>query len=112
MGLKGLFGAVLDTIEGKYVDDATGVPRIIIDIVTQLEASGLGTKSIFHAAGNVGNIKRLQKLYQEAKYEEIEVFQEPTHDLCSLLVYYLQRLPEPLCTLLLYSDFLDTHRMY
>ena len=105
-----MFGSVLDTIDPKYIDDATGIPRMIQDIFRQLENSGLSTKSLFHAPGNMKRIKELQRLYESASYDQIQVFEEHPHDLCALVIQYLQRLPEPLCTLLLYADFVEVHQ--
>lgn len=106
----GLFGGVLDTIDAVYVDDSTGIPKIVHEIFTQIEQSGITTRNIFHATGNVENIKRLELLYNQGKSHEINLYEENTHDLCGLVLHYLQRLPEPLCTLLLYSDFLTVHK--
>jgi len=60
-------------------------------------------------SGSVTRIKKLHYLYEGAKYDEIILSEEDTHDLCALVIHYLQSLPEPLCTLLLYQDFLDIH---
>jgi len=98
-------------MEAKYIDNSTGIPRVIEDIFKELEMR-ISTQNIFYMSGSVTRIKKLHYLYEEAKYDEINLSEEDTHDLCALVIHYLQRLPEPLCTLLLYQDFLDIHSKY
>lgn len=108
----GLFGAVLDTIDPKYIDNNTGVPIIVESIFSQIEKSGITTHNIFHSTGDISNIKRLEVIFSSGRTEDLQLYEEHTHDLCGLVLHYLQRLPEPLCTLFLYSDFLEYHSLY
>ena len=108
--MVGLFGGVLDTVEEKYINESTGVPHLIHDVFARIETSGLSTKSIFHAAGHLSRIKELQHIYERGEHIMVDTSAENIHDLCAVVIQYYQRLPEPLCTLLLYSDFIDGHQ--
>ncbi|KAM4711973.1 rho GTPase-activating protein 8-like isoform 1-T1 [Anableps anableps] len=98
------FGVSLQYIREK--NRGAIVPPVMVQTVAYLKEKGLRTEGIFRRSVCVQIIKDVQKLYNQGKPVNFDLYQD-VHVPAVILKTFLRDLPEPLLTFRVYSQVLE-----
>ncbi|XP_054878052.1 rho GTPase-activating protein 8-like isoform X1 [Poeciliopsis prolifica] len=98
------FGVSLQYIREKNREAI--VPPVMAQTVAYLKEKGLRTEGIFRRSVRVQIIKEVQKLYNQGKPVNFDLYQD-VHVAAVILKTFLRELPEPLLTFRVYGQVLE-----
>ncbi|XP_076966184.1 rho GTPase-activating protein 29-like [Callospermophilus lateralis] len=98
-----LFGAELSCVAKKEPD---GIPFIIKMCASEIERTALSLQGIYRVSGNKAKIAILCRALESGRHL-VDLSEFSSHDICEVLKFYLQKLPEPLVLFQWYQEFMQ-----
>uniref|UniRef100_UPI004038529A rho GTPase-activating protein 29-like n=1 Tax=Callospermophilus lateralis TaxID=76772 RepID=UPI004038529A len=98
-----LFGAELSCVAKKEPD---GIPFIIKMCTSEIERTALSLQGIYRVSGNKAKIAILCRALESGRHL-VDLCEFSSHDICEVLKFYLQKLPEPLVLFQWYQEFMQ-----
>ncbi|XP_076718680.1 rho GTPase-activating protein 29-like [Callospermophilus lateralis] len=98
-----LFGAELSCVAKKEPD---GIPFIIKMCTSEIERTALSLQGIYRVSGNKAKIAILCRALESGRHL-VDLSEFSSHDICEVLKFYLQKLPEPLVLFQWYQEFMQ-----
>ncbi|XP_077883896.1 rho GTPase-activating protein 29-like [Ictidomys tridecemlineatus] len=102
-GKMHLFGAELSCVAKKEPD---GIPFIIKMCTLEIEKTALCLQGIYRVSGNKAKIAILCQALENGRHL-VDLTEFSSHDICEVLKFYLQQLPEPLVLFQWYQEFME-----
>ncbi|XP_077883459.1 rho GTPase-activating protein 29-like [Ictidomys tridecemlineatus] len=102
-GKMHLFGEELSCVAKKEPD---GIPFIIKMCTLEIEKTALCLQGIYRVSGSKAKIAILCQALETGRHL-VDLSQFSSHDICEVLKYYIQKLPEPLVLFQWYHEFME-----
>ncbi|VTJ71531.1 Hypothetical predicted protein [Marmota monax] len=98
-----LFGEELSCVAKKEPD---GIPFIIKMCTLEIEKTALCLQGIYRVSGNKAKMAILRQALENGRHL-VDLSEFSSHDICEVLKFYLQQLPEPLVLFQWYQEFME-----